>query len=130
MIWAVLALLGIPVWFIGLVLLAVVRNRRQVRGTPGVFAFVARSGDGWARRPGYARWVSDVLIIHRGPALVRTAARHVTAAVDLGPPEPTPRHLGADPVELELRYVDGSTQRLAVAGDAADVARGPLGGAG
>ena len=54
MIWALLALLGIPIWFIAAVLVVAFRNRSSVRSSPDVFEFVERKGDGWARRPGYA----------------------------------------------------------------------------
>ncbi|MCL1693957.1 MAG: hypothetical protein M3096_09750, partial [Actinomycetia bacterium] len=72
-----LALLGIPIWLIALILIAAFKNRNTVRSNPGVFEFKSKKGDGWNRGKGYARWVSDVLIVHSGIALIRTAAAQV-----------------------------------------------------
>ncbi|MCH7789589.1 MAG: hypothetical protein IH940_09120, partial [Acidobacteria bacterium] len=52
MIWATLALLGIPIWFIAVILIAVFRNRKQVRSRPDVFRFAEGTDDGWARGVG------------------------------------------------------------------------------
>jgi hypothetical protein len=93
---------------------AVIRNRRQVRATPSVFAYVARTDDGWTRRLGYARWVSDVLIIHRGPALVRTDARQVIDHANLGRPAHPPKRFGGSAIVLKLTFADGTTMRMAV----------------
>ncbi len=62
MIWATLALLGIPIWLIAIVLVAAFRNRNKVRANPDVFEYKLKKDDGWKRKKGYARWVSDVLI--------------------------------------------------------------------
>jgi len=70
MIWALLALLGIPIWFIAVVLLAAFRNRNHVRANPDIFEFEHRKGDGWQRGKSHARWVSDVMILHSGIALM------------------------------------------------------------
>ncbi len=72
MIWALLALLGIPVWFVLLVLFAVFHQRRAVLKRDDIFWYRARTDTGWARRKGVARWASDVLVRHQGIALVRT----------------------------------------------------------
>ncbi len=55
MIWALLAFLGIPIWFIAVILVAVFRNRRQVRSRPEVFRFLEKTDGGWGRSVGYAR---------------------------------------------------------------------------
>ena len=71
MIWALLALLGIPIWFIAVVLLAAFRNRNHARANPDIFEFKRRKGDGWQRGKSYARWVSDAMIVHSGIALMK-----------------------------------------------------------
>lgn len=129
MIWALLALLGIPLWFIAVALLTVIRNRRQVRSSPDVFAYVAGTDTGWSRRPGYARWVSDVLLVHRGPALIRTEARQVTAGVATGRPKDQPRKLGGSATALEFTFADRSTLRIAVDDPMVPTALGPFAGA-
>ena len=44
------------------------------------FSYKLKKGDGWQRKKGYARWVSDVLIFHVGIALIRSDA----VQVDMG----------------------------------------------
>jgi len=61
-IWATLALLDIPIWFIAAILVAAFRNRNAVRSDPDEFSYKPKKGDEWQRKKGYARWVSDVLI--------------------------------------------------------------------
>lgn len=56
MIWATLALLGIPIWFIAVVLIAAFKNRNAVRSNPNEFACRLKKGDGWRRKKGCARW--------------------------------------------------------------------------
>jgi hypothetical protein len=55
MIWATLALLGIPIWLIAIVLIAAFRNRNKVRANPDVFEYKLKKDDGWKRKKGYAR---------------------------------------------------------------------------
>ena len=93
-IWATLALLGIPIWFIAVVLIAVFRNRKTVRSNPQVYEFRRKKGDGWQRGMNDARWVSDVLIAHSGLALIRTDAAQVGSIAVLNRIEPAPKGLG------------------------------------
>ena len=120
MIWALLAFLGIPIWFIGVILVAVFRNRQQVRSRPDVFRFVESKDDGWARGVGYARWVSDVLIVHKGPALVGTDARQVIAVESSGTLPDPPKKLDDGAVEVTWVFASSSPQRAAI--DASDTA--------
>jgi hypothetical protein len=124
-IWATLALLGIPIWFIALILIAAFKNRNNVRSNPDIFEFKTKKGDGWARGKGYARWVSDVLIIHTGIALIRTAAAQVEAITALGTIEPPPKGLGDDPTELTITYAGGRKLSFAVSVDDLTAALGP-----
>lgn len=54
MIWALLALLGIPIWLIGIVLLSVFRNRKKVKTNPEIFECAIVKDEGWKRGKGYA----------------------------------------------------------------------------
>ena len=125
MIWATLALLGIPIWFIALTLIVVFKNRKTVRSNPDIFEFKTKKGDGWARRKSYARWVSDVLIVHTGMALIRTAADQVAAINILGPIEPSPKGLGDRPTEVALTYSGGKEFSFAVSDEDITAALGP-----
>lgn len=122
-IWALLALLGIPLWFIAVILVVVFLNRRQVRSSPDVFKFYERKGEGWTRRPGYARLVSDVVIVHQGPALVRTDARQVTDVEVFDRLDEAPKKLDAPATELIWTFADAETRRAAIATSDLDLAR-------
>lgn len=124
MIWALLALLGIPIWFIAVILVAVFRNRRKVLARPDVFRFVEPKDDGWARSAGVARWVSDVLIVHKGPALINTDAQHVIN-VEVGRKIEEPiKKLDGDAIELLWTIDESGTRRVAVERSEVEIARG------
>ena len=126
MIWALLALIGIPVWFVLLVLVMVLYQRRVVLKRSDTFRYCARTDTGWARRKGAARWVSDVLVRHRGIALVRTLIDPV-ATVEVGTiAGDPPKGLGDDPLEIQLTLTgQESPLRLAVSAESRDRACGP-----
>ena len=126
MVWALLALLGIPIWFIALVLIAAFRNRRKVRSDPSVFTFKARKDDGWRRGKVHARWVSDVLITHSGIALIRMDAAKVDAVTIRGPIEPPPKGLGESASEVCVAYAEGSALSVAVSAENLDAMLGPM----
>jgi len=115
-IWVVLAALGIGVWMVAGALSATLWSRREFKRAPDVFAAKLRLVSGevaglkasWPRRPSFARWVHDLLVIHRGLALVRSDALGVgqaTGSLVAGDPEEI-RRLGKEPVLLTL-ILDG-----------------------
>ena len=123
MIWALLALLGIPLWFIATILGVVFLNRRQVTSSSDVFMFFERKGDGWKRRPGYARLVSDVVIVHHGPALVRSEARQVTDVEVCEQLDEAPKKLGEQAIDLVWTFADSESRRIAISTADLDRAR-------
>ncbi len=74
MIWALLAILGVPIWLVVGALGGALWSRRRFRSQPGVFpaAVRARGDNSWPRAGSYGRLVRDVLVVNRGLALVRT----------------------------------------------------------
>ena len=125
MIWATLALLGIPIWLIAVVLVAAFRNRNKVRRNPEVFEYKVQKGDGWQRKKGYARWVSDVLIYHAGIALIRTDAFQITSTRILDPTDLPSKGLGDNPTGLEVTYASGEAATFAVSAQDLEAALGP-----
>ena len=115
MIWALLALLGIPLWFIASVLIAAFMQRRSVLNTDGVFRYKERTAKGWSRRKNTARWVSDVLIEHKGLALLRCDANQVSGIEVLGTPDSVVNGLGDEAVELRIAFTDRDPLRVTVA---------------
>jgi hypothetical protein len=113
-IWALLAILGVPIWLIVGALAAVLVSRRRFLAQPEVFKLKLRPVDGekWPRRNAYGRLVHDVLILNSGPALVRTTVRGVKSAVERPADEEIP---GFDqPTIFELAFDDGPAALVAV----------------
>jgi hypothetical protein len=119
----VLAALGVPLWMVVGALAAGIWSRRSFKRAPGVFPAKLRVTAGevpgletsWPRRPVYARWVHDVLLVHRGLALVRNAAlgvAQVTGPVRSGEPRSIPG-LGSSPVVVALILDGGAEVELA-----------------
>ncbi len=133
MIWILLAALGIPLWMVVGALAATLISRRAFKRAPGVFPVKLRivSGefatlkDSWPRRPGYARWVHDVLLLQHGLALVQTEAlpvAEVTSSSSDGSDG-----LGDDPLVMILGLDDGSSVELAAPASAGATVSGPFG---
>jgi hypothetical protein len=129
MIWAVLALLGVPLWFCALGIGVLVFRSRALRQRPGnIPVRVLRPGKTrWIR--GHAIWVSDVFAWRGSPAawtellvpvesvLMRTA----TAA------ERKQLHrLGDDPAVAVLTSTDGDTLSVATAAEHRKALQGPF----
>jgi hypothetical protein len=85
MLWALVAILGVPIWLVVGVLVGVVLSRRNFQRDDGVFAFNVRPerAPKWPRQVVYGRRVRDVLVTNRGAALVRTEFHAVDAVADL-----------------------------------------------
>ncbi len=138
MIWILLAVLGVPVWFLIGVAAVGLWSRRAFKRAPGVFPAKVRVVTGtvaglkpsWPRSPMYARWVHDVLLVHHGLALMRNQALPA-AGVD-GPVVPPDLnqilHLGPSPLVLSLTLDSGATVELAGPPDDSDAVVGPYTG--
>jgi uncharacterized protein YneF (UPF0154 family) len=116
-IWALLVLLGIPIWLIVGALIAIWQIRRAVKRQPGVFEVSVRTADAhkWPRQPSYARVVRDVLVLNRGVALLRAEVLPVDAVIEFDLDE-TPRK-PADAVGRLVTFEDGTQREIAVAAD-------------
>lgn len=121
MIWALLAILGVPIWLIVGVLLSVWFSRRRFRAQEGVFALSVRpQGDqNWPRTVAYGRCFRGVIVVNRGVALTSTSIHEVDAVTELAIDDP-PRK-PADAVGRLVTVEDGSVFEIAVA--AADASR-------
>ena len=136
MIWVLLAALGVPLCIVAGVLMGALWSRRRFQRGPGAFAAKLRLASGevdglkqtWPRRPVVARWAHDVLVIHRGLALVRTDLLGVSRAVgSIGAADAKPlRHLGADPCTLTLVLDSGASVQLAASANHRGTMVGPF----
>ena len=115
MIWALLAILGVPIWLIVGVLLSVWFSRRRFRAQEGVFALSVRP----QRTVAYGRCFRGVIVVNRGVALTSTSIHEVDAVTELAIHDP-PRK-PADAVGRLVTVEDGSVFEIVVA--AADASR-------
>lgn len=129
MIWALLALVGVPLWLCALGILALVyRNRGLRKRHDDIPVRVQRTGKTrWTR--GHAVWVSDVLAWRGSPAawredLVRVAGARVRNAT---PGERKKLHrLGGDPVVASLTTSDGDVLYIAASAEHRSALAGPF----
>lgn len=136
MIWAILAILGVPIWLVVGGLGAALWSRSQFKKSPGVFVAKIRLRSGsfegisekWTPMPVAALWIHDVLLVHKGLALVRTIPLPVAEAVgtvqEASPSEI--KRLGEQPALLTFRLDNGAELELATPGDSRSVALGPF----
>ena len=120
MIWAVLALVGVPLWLCALGILALVYRNKALRQREGDLPVrVLRAGKtGWTR--GHAVWVSDVFAWRGSPDAWCEDFFQVTAAAvgALEPVESTKLHrLGDNPAVATLTPDVGEPVRVAVASE-------------
>jgi hypothetical protein len=130
MVWAVLALLGVPLWLCALGILAVLFRNSSLRKRHGdIPVRVLRAGKTrWTR--GHAVWVSDVFAWRGSPAAWREDLLHVVETrVGTCTPEESKRlrRLGQNPVVATLVPDDGDPVRVAVAADHRVSLLGPSG---
>ncbi|HLN75944.1 MAG TPA: hypothetical protein VK204_02790 [Nocardioidaceae bacterium] len=130
MIWAVLALLGVPLWLCALGILALVYRNKSLRQRHGdIPVRVQRAGKTrWTR--GHAVWVSDVFAWRGSPAAWDEDLFQVTAA-SVGALEPEElkklHRLGDHPAVATLRPDMGEPVRVAVASEHRAALLGPYG---
>lgn len=122
MVVALAVVLGIDIWVMASVFGAVLWSRRHIVIKTGVFECKARRiagdfdgiRDRWPRRPRYAEWVHDVLIVHRGITLVRSVALPVATCTEIaGTARLDVKSFGSAPQIVELHLDDGAIIELA-----------------
>jgi hypothetical protein len=134
MVIALLAVLGVDLIVIVVLLGVILTRRRWVSRQPGAFKGAIRVVDGevsglgpkWKR--GYGRWVRDVLVWTKAPALFRNelvAVDGLAGAVRAAEPGEVKR-LGDAPAVVGLAADGGARVEVATAGDDRGWALGPL----
>ena len=116
MVWAILFLLGIPLWFIAVGIAVTLMRNRKLRARFGnIPARVKRPGKTrWTR--GHAIWISDVFAFRGSPAAWSEDIVQVRA-VELRDPSDEERHklrrLGDDLLIATLSIADGGPFEVA-----------------
>lgn len=132
MIWAILALLGVPLWLIALALLGLFFRNRTLRKRSGdIPVRVRRPGKKrWTR--GHAVWVSDVFAWRGSPAAWSEDVVQVDSLF-LHAPDAEQRkklhRLGDDLVIASLSLSGGSSIDVATRGEHRAALLGPFGNA-
>ena len=129
MIWAILALLGVPLWLCAIAISVLVFRNRQLRKRAGsVPARIRVDGKGrW--HPGHGLWVHDVFAFRGSPAawkegLVQVASISVKTA---GDEEKKGLHrLGDDVVVATFELVPKGSLELAARAEHASLLLGPF----
>jgi len=115
MLWAALALLGVPIWLVLGALAGATFNRHRFKSQPGVVPLLLRAADDdkWPRGLAYGRYVHNVLIVNHGLARIHTSV-HVVEHVDrLDLGNTAFKHID-DPIAFAVRLDDGSEYELAI----------------
>ena len=129
MIWAILALLGVPLWLCALGILTVVVQNRKLRKRYGdIPVRVRRPGKKrWTR--GHAIWVSDVFAWRGSPAAWNEELIQVSGASSRAadPEEHKKLHrLGDDPAVVTLALSEGEPVQVAAPAERRGALLGPF----
>jgi hypothetical protein len=130
MVWAILALLGVPLWLCAIGILALVYRNKSLRQRHGdIPVRVQRAGKTrWTR--GHAVWVSDVFAWRGSPAAwSEDLFQVVDARVGALEPEELKKlhRLGDNPAVATLTPDRGEPVRVAVAAEHRAALLGPYG---
>jgi hypothetical protein len=125
MLWALLAILGIPLWLLAMAVGGLVYRNVRLRRRPGNLACRVRAGRRWVK--GNGLWVHDVFSF--GAAAIRGSRLDWVRQASLRPPLPEEagklRRL-SDPVVAVFVLDDGSELLVAASGNLQARLTGPL----
>jgi hypothetical protein len=128
-IWAILALVGVPLWLCALAIATIVLRNRNVRTRPGsVPARMREPGKGrW--HPGHGVWVHDVFAFRGSPAAWKESLVQVES-VSIQPATEAQKkglhRLGDDIVVANFGLVPQGTLELAARAEHASLLSGPF----
>ncbi|MGI9667890.1 MAG: hypothetical protein ACR2N2_12485 [Acidimicrobiia bacterium] len=126
MFWALMALLGVPIWLVVGGLVAALLSRRNFQSQPNVFATRVRRIEAglpakWSHKL-HARWVHDVLLANKGLALVVTDAYAIVSVGPAAAPDPGEcKGLGDSPVAMTVQTDEGEAFEIAASRDQAEL---------
>jgi hypothetical protein len=129
-IWAILALVGVPLWLCTLAIATIVLRNRNLRARPGsVPARVRATGKGrW--HPGHGVWVHDVFAFRGSPAAWKESLVQVeSVSIQLATEAQRKglHRLGDDIVVANFGLVPQGTLELAARAEHASLLSGPFG---
>lgn len=129
MIWAILAIIGVPLWLIAIALLLLFFRNRKLRKRPGnIPVRVLRPGKKrWMS--GHGIWVSDVFAWRGSPAAWNEDLRQVIGVSIHSADEherPKLRRIGDDPVVASFALDEGASLKVAARHEHQSILAGPF----
>jgi len=127
-IWAILALIDVPLWLCAVAILVLVLRNRRLRHRPGNISVRLLPPGKTRWRRGHGLWVSDVFAWRGSPAAWREELLQVVDATTRSADAEERGHLhrlGDAPVVADLTTTDG-TVRAAAAAEHRPVLLGPF----
>ena len=128
-IWAILALIGVPLWLIAIALLMMFFRNRKLRKRPGNMPVRVLPAGKKRWTSGHGIWVSDVFAWRGSPAAWSEDLSEVSG-VSLRSASPEERkklhRIGDDPVVASLALADGVTLQVAARPEHQSTLAGPF----
>jgi hypothetical protein len=118
LIWAILVMIGVPLWLCAMAIAVLIRRHSLLKKRPGNVTMRWREAGSKRWTLGNAVWVHDVIAFRARPAAWTERLEWVTTA-RVRPPSDTEvpklKRLGDSPVIVELQLADGSVAKVGLA---------------
>jgi hypothetical protein len=132
MIWAILALVGVPLWLCAVAITVLVLRNRKLRKRPGSLPVRIRVAGKGRWHPGHGLWVHDVFAFRGSPAAWKESLVQVGSVAAAQPAteeqEKGLHRLGDHPVVANFELVPNGSLQLAAHAEHASLLLGPFGG--
>jgi hypothetical protein len=132
MIWAILALVGVPLWLCAVAISVLVLRNRKLRKRPGSMPVRIRVAGKGRWHPGHGFWVHDVFAFRGSPAAWKESLVQVGSVAAAQPATEGQKkglhRLGDDPVVASFALVPEGSLQLAAHAEHASLLLGPFGG--
>jgi hypothetical protein len=129
MIWAILVLVGVPLWLCAVAILVLVLRNRKLRKRPGSLPARVRVAGKARWHPGHGLWVHDVFAFRGSPAAWNESLAQV-GSLSVQPASTEEKkglhRLGDDVVVATLELVPKGTLELAARAEHASLLMGPF----
>jgi hypothetical protein len=131
MIWAILALVGVPLWLCAVAISVLVLRNRRLRKQPGSMPVRIRVAGKGRWHPGHGFWVHDVFAFRGSPAAWNESLVQVGRVAAAQPATEEQKkglhRLGDHPVVANFELVPKGSLQLAAHAEHASLLLGPFG---
>ncbi len=130
MIWAILALVGVPLWLCATAISVLVLRNRKLRNRPGSMPVRVRVAEKGRWHPGHGFWVHDVFAFRGSPAAWKESLVQVGSVAAAQPVTEEQKkglhRLGDHPVVASFELVPEGSLQVAAHAELASVLLGPF----